>query len=600
MAGTGSAGIRRLRAPHRRRTYARVGTVASSGILVAATMLTGSSPAAQTAATAAPANTQHVSNGPLGPGHKVSAQNAPARSSVSAAARAAARVESQRHPLAGPAWLSRQASATKSSTTASLGSAVSPSMTTATPISAFRNTAVATGAGFTSTVSEPSTDQSGKNIFQTSNWTAQFSHNNGAAWTVLDPFSQFGPGFCCDQVTAYDPGRDREYWLLQYDNHLTIANSAAGDLSTTGWCSYSINPSIAGRPLTDVFDYNDISIGTNYLYITSNLFDPNTFSGTAVIRLNLDDMTACVGARNAAFVRTDLFTLKPAQGLSDVMYAASDAPNGLTGNTLRVISWDDASGTITTTDKSILPFTYMFAGPTTGGNCASADGIVNNWCQRTDSRVLGGARGNGKLYFSWNVRQGAVGRSFPYTREVTLQELGLGVFSQRDLFSNSFADLYVSMAADRRGHIGYVGTFGGGVGTSHFLPGILTGIVDDFAATFPGDVSFPIFGLGGGCDNPDGTKRWGDYNTARGSYTGAGVWTVTSYVRLENSVQTCGTAVPISLRNIVIGRARDLPPTPAGTRSKPKRPGGGNRPGAGSFSARPTGCTRNAEPSRSV
>ncbi|MDP9239491.1 MAG: hypothetical protein M3O55_02475, partial [Actinomycetota bacterium] len=539
----------------RNKTFVRAAAVVASGVVVAATLMTGTSPAG-TAPVAPKAHTQKAISRMLPAGHRVNPKSIPVLSAAArATATAAAKAESLRRPFPGPDWVTRQASGTKSSSAASLGKATTPTTPNALPISTFRNTVIPT-SGVTSTVSEPSTDQSGKNIMETSNWTAQYSHDNAATWTSLDPFTIFGSGFCCDQVTAYDPGRDRQYWLLQYGDHLTIANSPAGDLSAASWCYYSINPTLVGRPATDEFDYNDIAIGTNYLYLSTNMFDPNNFSGTAVLRFSLDLMTSCSGLTVPSFVRTDLFTLKLAQGVSDVMYAASDAPNGLVGNTLRIVTWDDASGTISTFDKAILPFAYMSVN--SGQQCGSADLVVNNWCQRTDSRVLGAAKGGGKIHFSWNVKQGAAGRPFPYTREITLAESNLAIQTQRDLFGNSLAHLYVSMSPDRRGHIGYVDTFGGGTGVSHTFPGILVGIVDDATPFFPGDVSFLLAGSGGGCD-AGGIFRWGDYTTARGGYTGAGVWTVTSWYRTENSVVSCGTPVPISLRSIVIGRARDLP-----------------------------------------
>lgn len=477
-------------------------------------------------------------------GRLTGAKTATARDKAEAAAQAA------RRPLAGP----RRAAVAVSDPTSGVASSAlqAPTPNGVGDLTVFRNSVVPT-SGVTSTVSEPSTDQSGKDIFQTSNWTSQFSHNNGSTWTSLNPFTIFGSGFCCDQVTIKDPGRSRQYWLLQYGNHLTLASSATTNLAT--WCTYTLTPqALLGRPAGEAFDYNDLAVGTKFLYLTSNVFGGTGFTGTAMIRLNLDNLAACQGAGFNQVFRTDLFTLKVADGSTDIAYAASTNLNAGTGTTLRILTWPENSTIVTTTNKTIAAFSYMNNGT---GNCASADGVVNNWCQRTDSRILGAARGDGKIRFSFNVRQTGTARPFPYTRMETFRESDLALLANQDLFGSTVAHLYVSLAPDRRGHIGYVDTFGGGTGTTRFFPGILVGIVDDIAPNFPGSTNFLVFGSGGGCLNSDGLRRWGDYNTARGGDTGAGTWTVTSWVRTTNTNVGCGTSTPISMRNIVLGRGRD-------------------------------------------
>jgi len=499
--------------------------------------------------------TQPTGAGTLRPSGLVNGLAAAARSESSAMDLARARAESQRRPLAGPARTTAKVTSVSPSVTSK--SVTAPGPNAVSSLQMFRNTTVPT-TGATSSVSEPSTDQSGKNIFQTSNWTSQFSHNNGATWTSLNPFTIFGSGFCCDQVTVHDPGRNLQLWLVQYGNHLTLATSSANNLST--WCTYTLTPqALLGRPAGEAFDYNDLAVGTKFLYLTSNLFgSTGSFTGTAMVRLNLDGLAACAATGFNQTVRTDLFTLKVAQGTTDVAYAASTNLNAGTGSTLRILTWPENSTVVTTVNRAIAAFNFM--SPSSGQNCGSPDGVVNNWCQRTDSRILGAARGNGLVRFSFNVRQigAATARPFPYTRIQTFRESDLALIANQDLFGTTVAHQYMSMAPDRRGHIGYVDTFGGGVGTTHFFPGAMIGIVDDFAPNFPGSVSFFLFGSGGGCLNSDGRRRWGDYNTARGGYTGAGQWSATSWARTTNTNVGCGTPTPISLKNVVFGRSRDL------------------------------------------
>jgi hypothetical protein len=543
--------------------FGKVGASAFLVAVVAATMMLGVAlVGASTGGPVAPsvtltaATSQRASSGLLAP-HGVVGTSAAANAPASAADLAAAQTASVRHPLPAPTWAQgtqNTPAATDPSTVT--GAAVpAPATSAVGDLTIFRNTTVP-AASNTSTVSEPSTDQSGKNVFETSNWTAQYSHNNGGSWTSLNPFTMFGSGFCCDQVTVYDPARNQQLWLLQYGNHLTLAVSPADNLAT--WCSYNLTPAaLLGLPAGDAFDYNDLAIGTKFAYLTSNVFtSTEAFVGTAFIRFNLDNLAACQAAANNSVLRTDLFTLKVAQGSTDVAYAASVNPNAGTGTTIRVLSWPENSTTITATDKPIPAFSVM----TQGGsqNCGSADLVVNNWCKFADTRILGAARGNGKLYFSFNAKQAPTARPFPYSRIETLSEANLAVLSSQDLFNTVAAHMYLSISPDRQGHIGFVDTNGGGTGTSHFFPSGMIGLLDDITPNLPGSVNFFLTGSGGGCSN-NGTPRWGDYNTIRGGYTGTGIWTATTFVRNNNTAVACGTTTSMTIKNVVFGRGRSLP-----------------------------------------
>jgi hypothetical protein len=528
---------------------ARGFTLTTTAALVGAMFLYAPSATSSTTVNASANQVQVATSGVVPSAGTVNGLAPAARRAPTAGELAYARAESARRPLAGPA----RATAKVTQPAAGISSPAVPppgSRAAAAPV-LFRNTVVAT-SGVTSVISEPSTDQLAADIFQTSNWTAQFSHNNGTSWTSLNPFAIFGSGFCCDQVTVRDTRRARQLWLLQYGDHLTLASTPTSNLAT--WCTYTLTPQgILGRPAGEAFDYNDLAIGNGFLYLTSNLFSASGFTGTALIRFNLDNLSACQAAGFSRIVRADLFTLKVAQGTTGVAFAASTNLNTGTGSTLRILTWPENSNLITTTNKAIAAFSYM--SNNSGQSCASADGLVNNWCQRTDSRILGAARGDGKVRFSFNVKQTGTARPFPYTRMATFRESDLALLTNQDLFGTTVAHLYASMAPDARGQIGYVDSFGGGTGATHFFPGAMIGIVDSQAPDFPGSTNFFLFGVGGGCLNAaDGLRRWGDYNTARGGGTAAGTWTASSWARTSSADVGCGTATPISLRNVLFGR----------------------------------------------
>jgi hypothetical protein len=68
----------------------------------------------------------------------------------------------------------------------------------------FQNSDLGGGApsGFTSVVNEPSVGTNGNLVFQSGNWYAALSTDNGNTFSFVDPYTTFpsiNGGFCCDQ-----------------------------------------------------------------------------------------------------------------------------------------------------------------------------------------------------------------------------------------------------------------------------------------------------------------------------------------------------------------------------------------------------------------
>jgi len=425
-------------------------------------------------------------------------------------------------------------------------------------LSIFRNTVIpATGisggyANISPRAHEPSTDANGKNIFQTGNWYASYSKNNGATWTALNPFSIFGTGFCCDQVTIYDSARNRQFWVLQYNNRLVVANSAGTDL--VNWCFYSFTPQNIGSAAGNVFDYNDLALGTRFLYLSSNIFNSaGSFVESSVLRLPLSEMITCTGFNYNFIRRTTEFTYKVAAGGGDIARIASNNLDVGTGTTLRIFTWPENSTSFTTSNVGVSAFTYESRN--SGQNCGSTDNTVRNWCQFADSRVLGGAQGGGVLAFSWNVRQSGTARPHPYTRLTILNATTLAVVANYDIWSATYSFHYSTLAVNDNGHVGILSTWGGGTAsTNNKFPSPIIFIRDDVnpAPGFTGPEV--VAGAGNACLS--GTFfRWGDYQTARAVDTADGVFVASTY-HMANSSCTSGSSIP---RNIAFGRARSQP-----------------------------------------
>lgn len=424
----------------------------------------------------------------------------------------------------------------------------------------FRNSIVpfsgiAGGSGFVSNTQEPSIDANGKYIFGTGNWYATRSLNNGATWQSLDPFAQFGSNFCCDQVTLYDPARNVQFWLLMgvedpgtTGNHLQLAVSAGNNL--TSWCSYSVLPSWFGEPSTTFLDYQDMAIGTDFLYISTNPFPAAGGNKTALARLPIDELAACAGFSFNFLNVNDWFTFKPVQGATDVMYWGSVTPisGAGIGSVFRLYSWAENSPTYFWYDRAIAPFVYMSRN--SGQNCASIGataGVVNNWCNYADSRVLGGYVKRGEIGFSFNAKQDG-SHQFPYTRLVRFAEGTKNYLGAVDFWATNFAIQFMSWAPNDRGHLGGTFAYGGGTSTA-FFPGTGMLAIDDFGTTIK-----YIAGISNACASSGITARWGDYLTIRPYHPADLVWIATAMRNVNGG--PCGGGWS-EVKNFVFGRERD-------------------------------------------
>jgi hypothetical protein len=160
------------------------------------------------------------------------------------------------------------------------------------------------------------------------------------------------------------------------------------------------------------------------------------------------------------------------------------------------------------------------------------------------------------LYYSWNFRQMA-GRPFPYTRITALSEASLALLSQTDLSSSTVAHLFTSLSPDGRGHSAW-----STAGTAVQTPTATSRA--SASASWTTSVrsrtwrsASPAQGLAR-CLSFDGPLRRGDFNTARGWYTGDGIWTVTSFMRKNNNPVACDAPAAMKIKNIVFGRGRNV------------------------------------------
>ncbi len=147
------------------------------------------------------------------------------------------------------------------------------------------------GATFqASDTGEPSIGTYRNTVFQTGNWYASVSGDNGASYQHVDPRTTFpttpapfAGGFCCDQRVAQDPSRGLTIWYLQYlrtamnttgtnGARIAVANGAE-NLLDNAWTYYDFSPASFGLPAADRWmDFPNLEVSNNFLYATSNVF----------------------------------------------------------------------------------------------------------------------------------------------------------------------------------------------------------------------------------------------------------------------------------------------------------------------------------------
>jgi len=157
---------------------------------------------------------------------------------------------------------------------------------------------------WTSSTNEPSLAESNSDVvFFSGNWYASLSLDGGQTFSFINPFTLFPAsygGFCCDQVVQYDRSHDLFIWLLQYvkdsnANIQRIAVATSADLRNgSGWTYWDITPQLLGWPSLREWDFPDMSVGSTYLYVTSNVFATSGGSslGSTVWRMSLAQLAA--------------------------------------------------------------------------------------------------------------------------------------------------------------------------------------------------------------------------------------------------------------------------------------------------------------------
>jgi hypothetical protein len=400
--------------------------------------------------------------------------------------------------------------------------------------------------GQASTTAEPSgASNGGGAVFASANWTAAFSVNGGTTFTQLDPTKIFPPdavGYCCDQIVQYVPSIDRFIWLLQ-GNGFRLASASPQQVinnNGTAWTYWNLTPGVFG-PRGSNFDYPDLSVGNNFLYISWDAAcSPNCAGGLQVARISLAQIqaggTIGIGYTNQSN-SSQAWGSHLVQNTGDEIFWA-----GHNGNSqLRVWSLAEGSNTYFWRDVGIsswannAPMSFTpdgqdwlaknFNGP--GGNSFPRNGVI------------GAARSGNQLWFAWTAGTDNFFQQ-PHVEIVTLNRANnFSKIQQVQIWNNAYAFAYPSFSTNAcTGEIGMSLEYGG------------NGNYENHVVGFWGD--FIVYITSG---SNVGTNRFGDYVTIRQSndpHLNGAFFDAFGYGL--NSVPPPGTGTRTDVRYVVFGR----------------------------------------------
>ena len=215
-------------------------------------------------------------------------------------------------------------------------------------------------------------------------------------------------------------------------------------------------------------------------------------------------------------------------------------------NTERIFRWPESTGVVSSFDRVIPAWSLTNRG---SSSCPTGDG--QNWCLRTDQRILAGVLSwnhlttQAELTWFWNVRQGGAFPR-PYVNAAKFRESDLAFLGSPLIWHPDGVWHYVAGAANARGdtglHIGY------GFGPN-FFPSTAACVDDDFNGVPPG---WECVGTRAGTAGP-ANNGWGDYFAVRPASPSNNGWFATGFTQQGGKF-----GANVEPRAMVFGRDRDF------------------------------------------
>ena len=400
-----------------------------------------------------------------------------------------------------------------------------------------------------SNVGEPSLAVNGDVVFYTGNWYAALSTDGGKTFQYLDPqnaFKQFDPPgstFCCDQVVQYLPQIDTFVWLLQYstanevDNFQRLAFARTADVAVKRFRIFDITAKALGVPGT-FLDFPDLAVGTNFLYMTTNIFPPSSLKvGAAVVRIAINSIaTGPIKAQR--FVTMDHDSFRVAQNCGTTAFFAAHEDT----STLRVFSWSEQK---TKPTSVTVPVSRWIGG--NGYQSRTPDG--RRWLDRVDSRITGATLAGKELWFAWSVNRGSNMRNRPFIQIARINSTTMRTLENMNIFDPDSATAYPALATNVTNEVGISYFIGGGALFPTLVVGILTGLRREVqvAASRRGPLA-----------DDDGSHQWGDYLGLRPVFPAGKLFASSGYV-MKGAGSGDGSNRDSTPHFVTFGRKKDVP-----------------------------------------
>jgi hypothetical protein len=372
-------------------------------------------------------------------------------------------------------------------------------------------------SGLTSTVGEPSAAASRDGrVLMTGNWYAAFSTNNGQSFQFVSPEQTFPNSphvFCCDQAAIYSPEHDVMIWFLQYlqDGHSNTIRVAVArgddDIRNQRWRYYDFSPQSVGSWQDEWFDFPDIAITRDFLYISINSFstagteasEDDSFARAVALRLPLAELAGYQPVSSFFFQSEEAFSLRPTHGAQGAMHFGTHDFSSF-GNRIQVFSWNESNNTIQLRNVDVAPWSNAER----FSECP--DG--NRWLNRCDFRMTGAWASGAQAGFAWTAAQDD---NFPEPHvRVAVVDLNTGNrVAEPHIWNPNFAFAYPYLATNAQGTVGISLSYGGG-GLDGLFVSHGVGILESQGSGLQWNLAGVKTGTAGPTD-----RRWGDYLAVR-------------------------------------------------------------------------------------
>lgn len=393
-------------------------------------------------------------------------------------------------------------------------------------------------------VSEPTIAKHGQTLIFLNNYYGARSTDNGKSWKLFNMDADKNMEICCDQRLLYDKKHNIFVWYAQGEiNNFTNINKNRIGISRDGytWIMYYFEPKDIRPELKNTFfDFPYLVAGNDYLYLLTTVGSKNHLHGI-VLRIALNGLSSCdptsISAdelRNCGAKFDYYYSLKkpnfaPIVPVDDTFYWAAHISN----NKVRLYEWNENS-----TFEHIKNYTISIPSWATlrknNSACNPADQILEeNWCLRTDSRILTGWKSGNNLGFFWNANYNSTTQTnkifqFPYINGATFEigTEGLRYKGRPYIYNSGTTFLYPAVTVNSNGEVGMLAYYGEEV----LKPSIIFGTTEHIDKNFPWDIQVlkksshvpRVY-----YDEKRDIKSWGDFTTL---YSDGTSWYGTAFV----------------------------------------------------------------------